>query len=281
MNFLKVINLITIQQAVNNFKLLIEQAIEEDGNVGKTAMIRSSQPILNLHEAVKTQLINNGVNSSLIYPPLGTRRPEIKLAGALKQKNQDICILPNNINLENEVLLTGLLEGVIDPYGIKSTNRILTINVRSQISSIQKNFDTLYERIIFEAQNLHERCPEIVLGEMYMIAVPEYDDREFKNNTIKFRNVSPALVKKYIKSFKAISGRRKTDKNFFQYEASCLLIVDFSKNPPKIYTSTSELIQKGLLDEDTDVHYEGLGWNDFIANLISAYENRFGIGSLS
>ena len=72
-------NLITINKAVKNFKTLIDKSIKEGGNKGKTAMIRSSKPILNIHEAVKVQLIENGVNKRLIYPPLNSRAPELKL----------------------------------------------------------------------------------------------------------------------------------------------------------------------------------------------------------
>ena len=87
---------LTINKAVENFKTLIDSSIKEGGNKGKTAMIRSSKPILNIHEAVKVQLIQNGVNKGLIHPPLGERSPELKLAGFLKQKNQDLCVSPNN-----------------------------------------------------------------------------------------------------------------------------------------------------------------------------------------
>ena len=61
----------SIQEAINNFKDLIHNSIIEGGNEAKTAMIRSSRPILNLHEAVKSQLIENGVNEKLLYPHLG------------------------------------------------------------------------------------------------------------------------------------------------------------------------------------------------------------------
>ncbi len=74
----------------------------------------------------------------------------------------------------------GLLDDVIDEFGEKFTTETIAINIRSQISSIQKNFDTLYERTTSEAINLHDRCPKMCLGEVYMIAVPEYDDKEIK-----------------------------------------------------------------------------------------------------
>lgn len=271
----------TIQQAIDSFKDLIETSIKSGGNAAKTAMIRSSKPILNIHEAVKHQLVANGVSIRLLFPPLDQRTPEIKLAGSLKQKNQDVCVKPNDIQPNIEVLTEGLLKGVSDVYGEEFTKRILTINVRSQISSIAKNFDTLYERTITEAQNLHDRCPEIILGEVYMIAVPEYNDKEFGNNKIVFKKLSPKLVENYIKSFQAITGRNTTKKNFFQYEATCLLIVDFSKTPSKIYNSTAELVADGLLPATSTVKYEGLEWNSFAKKLTDIYNSRFGTGKLS
>ncbi len=274
-------NLMTIQQAVNNFKELIESSILEGGNKAKTAMIRSSRPILNIHEAVKNQLVSCGVNEKLIFPPMGKRKPELKLAGGLKQKDQDVCVAPNNTKHKSEILTIGLLKGTEDIYGEEFTKKTLTINVRSQISSIQKNFDTLYERTISEAQNLHDRCPHMVLGEVYLIAVPEYNDKEFENNKCVFKNISPKIVEKYIKSFQAITNRTELDKFFYQYEATCLLIVDFSKKVPKIYHSTRELIADGLLPQDTTVKYEGLDWSNFSKKLLKIYTERFGIGTLS
>ncbi|MCZ2102690.1 MAG: hypothetical protein LC107_14270 [Chitinophagales bacterium] len=60
-------NLITIQQAVDNFKELIESSILENGIKGKEAMIRSSKPINNIHEAVKSDLIRKGVLSEYTF----------------------------------------------------------------------------------------------------------------------------------------------------------------------------------------------------------------------
>ncbi|MFV0522724.1 MAG: hypothetical protein ACK5MI_09925 [Mangrovibacterium sp.] len=270
-----------LQDAINNFKTLIEESIIEGGNKAKTAMIRSSRPILNIHEAVKSQLVANGINPNLIHPPISQRSPELKLAGSLKQKDQDVCVAPNNLEQVSEIMKVGLLQGVEDSFGEEFTKRTLTINVRSQISSIQKNFDTLYERTFSEAQNLHERCPEIVLGEVYMIAAPEYDDKKFGENKISFKNINPKLVEKYIKSFQAITNRSTTEKNFFQYEATCLLIVDFQKQTPKIYHSTKELIADGFLPKDTEVIYEGLEWDNFSSKLKTVHETRFGKGILT
>ena len=65
-------NLINIQEAVNNFKTLIEDAILKGGEEAKHAIIRSSRPILNLHEAVKSELVIAGVAQDFIFPPLRT-----------------------------------------------------------------------------------------------------------------------------------------------------------------------------------------------------------------
>lgn len=272
----------TIQDAVTNFKDLIENSIIVGGNESKTAMIRSSVPILNLHDAVKHQLISRGVNPGLICPLVGHRSPELKLAGSLKQKDQDVCVKPNSITPTRELLQSGLLQGVNDPYGNAFTEKTLAVNVRSQISSISKNFDTLYERTISEAQNLHDRCSNMVLGELYMIAIPEYDDKQFGKNICSYKNVSQNMVEKYIKSFHAITGRDDSKLQFdYQYEATCLLIVDFRQNPPKIYNSTAELQADGFLPLITTVQYEGLDWNSFSTKLLSIYDSRFGIGNLS
>ncbi len=271
----------TIQQAINNFKHLINSSIIKGGNKAKTAMIRSSLPILNIHEAVKSSLISQGVAPRNIYPPLNARSPELKLAGALKPKDQDICVIPNDIKQVNEVLVNGLMQGTIDKYGKQFTEHTLVINIRSQISSIQKNFDTLYERTISEAQNLHDRCPQICLGEIYMIAVPEYDDKVFENKKIKFKSISQNIVEKYIKSFAAINLRSNTHKDFYKYERTCLLIVDFRSSTPKLYNSTQELIKDELLPKDTTVSIKNLTFDNFVQSLLKTYETRFGTGKLS
>jgi len=269
-----------IEEAVEAFQDLIECAIMEDGNRGKTAMIRSSKPILKIHEAVKYALIQRGISSDLLYPPLGERTPELKLAGFLKQKDQDVCVVPSSLVCMEEVLEEGLLAGVVDRYGQAFTERTLTINVRSQISSIQKNFDTLFERTYAEAYNLHERSPFMVLGEVYLLAIPEYDDKAFSQNRVAFKEINQKLLEKYIKSFHAISHRTRTDKNFYQYEATSLLIVDFRDGEAKLYHSTEALIEDGLLSEDTEVEYETLSWNFFFDRLLEVYDERFGLENL-
>lgn len=267
-------DLITIEQAVSNFKQLIEDSIIEGGTAGKQAMIRSSKPINNIHEAVKSELINNGITRHRIYPPLGETRPELKLAGFLKQKYQDVCVTPEGKETNEEFLTKGLLQEATDYYGLEYTERTISINIRSQISSLAKNFDTLYERTIAEAQNLHVRCSRMCLGEVYMIAVPEYSSDAFKNNEVVFLD-RPGTVEKYVKSFQAINGRTDTSEDEYKYERVCLLIVDFSQSIPRIFNTDEELKEAGLLPEDTDASIAQLIWSTFTSDLLEEYQTRF------
>jgi len=268
-------DLITIQQAVCNFKELIENSIIEGGIKAKEAIIRSSRPINNIHEAVKTDLIRKGISADRIHPPLGETKPELKLAGFIKQKHQDVCVSPEGYVPEEETMTEGILREATDYYGKDYTERTISINIRSQMSSLAKNFDTLYERTIAEAQNLHVRCPKMVLGEVYMIPVKEYDASVMNDNEVAFIDRVGA-VEKYIKSFQAINGRPNFGKEDYKYERVCLLLVDFQQTPAKIYSTNQELYDDGLLDEESDASIDELSWNTFTDNILGNYETRFG-----
>lgn len=110
-----------------------------------------------IHDAVKYELIQNGIDPSQIYPHLGETKPGMKIAGFLKQKDQDVCVAPKNIARVKRHISWGPLanENVTDIYGEEYTRNTLIINVRSQMSSIAKNTDTLFERTFAEALNLH------------------------------------------------------------------------------------------------------------------------------
>ncbi|HBZ67990.1 MAG TPA: restriction endonuclease [Bacteroidales bacterium] len=267
-------NLITIQRAVDNFKELIETSILQGGIKAKEAMIRSSRPINNIHEAVKADLIRKGISPARIYPPLGETTPELKLAGFIKQKYQDVSVSPEGQVPEEEIMTEGILREATDYYGKDYTERTISINVRSQMSSLAKNFDTLYERTIAEAQNLHVRCPKMVLGEVYMIPVKEYDASVIDNNEIAFIDRIGA-VEKYIKSFQAINGRPDYQREDYKYERVCLLLVDFQQSPAKIYRTNQELYDDGLLKRNSDASIEELSWESFTDSIINSYNNRF------
>lgn len=274
-------NLITLQQAVNNIKTAIEGAITSGGTEAKNNLIRSQQPIKLLHEVVKSELIRLGVNQAYINPPLGESAGELKLAGFFKHKNQDICVTPNNIEKRPEILeFEGILYGQNDVFGKEFTEKTLSVNVRSQLSSSAKNFDTLYERTFAEALNLHLRCPEMVLGEFYMIAVNEYDSSSANNKQVAYRNITgiDKHIQKYLLSFSAINGRNDVANHHYKYERVCLLIVDFSHPIPKIYNTDDELRADGLLPKGSIASINNLSFTNFIAELLQTYNKRFGEG---
>lgn len=273
--------MLTIQEAVNKIKSLIEDAIVKGGVEGKNNLIRTQIPICMLHDAAKAAFIANGVNPELVAPIYGEHVGEQKLAGFFKCKDQDICFLPNNYHKKEETLnFDGILKGKIDPFGHDLTEHILSVNVRSQLSSTAKNFDTLYERTFAEALNLHLRCPKMVLGEFYMIPVFEYNDALAKDNIVGFkrnRNISKHL-EKYIYSFNAVNGRNTTVGEEYKYERVCLLIVDFSRDTPKIYNTNAELIADNLLPANTTASIDNMNFPTFAKELIKVYEYRFGTG---
>jgi len=270
--------LISLQDSVNEIKNSIERAIVNSGTEGKNNLIRSQKPIKLLHNVVKSELILNEVNESLIWPNLAETNGELSLSGFFKRKDQDICVVPKSLVPEKEILkFDGILYGTEDTYGHKFTESCLSINVRSQLSSSAKNFDTLYERTFAEALNLHLRCPRMVLGEFYMIAVNEYDSDAFNKKQIKFKSISSIEkhIEKYLKSFSAINLRSNIDTEHYKYERVCLLIVDFSKSVPKIYNSDEELKTDGLLADKSPASISNLSFPSFIQNLIKTYSERF------
>lgn len=272
---------LSIEDAVFSIKCMIEKAIRDGGVDEKNNLIRSQRPICMLHDAVKSEFICNGIKPSRIHPLLGDHLDELRLAGYFKFKDQDICFVPNNIRKRKELLnVNGLLKGQQDEFGKGLTEHILSVNVRSQLSSIAKNFDTLYERTFAEALNLHLRCPKMVLGEFYMIPIKPYDDAIAKCNKVGFRenkNIHKH-IEKYLYSFSFVNGRTSTRGEEYKYERVCLLIVDFSKRVPAIYSTDNELKAAGLLAEDSEASIDNMNFPSFAPSLITLYEERFGTG---
>lgn len=274
--------LTTLPGALSEIKSSIESAILAAGTTGKNNLIRSQKPIKLLHEVVKSELVLHGVDPSLVFPPLGKVHGELSLAGFFKRKDQDVCVVQKNQKPVPEILeLAGLLYGETDMYGFDFTEKTLSVNVRSQLSSSAKNFDTLYERTFAEAFNLHLRCPKMVLGELYMIAVNEYDSMHTNQNQVRFRKVRniEKHIEKYLLSFQAVNGRNNVSNDHFKYERVCLLIVDFSADIPKVYGSDDSLKQDKLLPANSKASVKNLDFDNFIAELLAIYDTRFGVSN--
>lgn len=264
-----------IDRQLLQFKTMIESAIIEGGVKGKESAIRSSVLINLIHDAVKNEFIERGVRPGNIYPPYGTTKPELKLAGFLKQKDQDVCIVPSGIKKVPTTINWGPLafENKQDLYGVEYSTKTLVINVRSQMSSLAKNSDTLFERTFAEALNLHMRYPNIVLGEVYLIPVHEYDDEMVKRNQVGFK-VRQTNVEKYISFFDSINGRQ-VDGADYVYERCALLVVDFSRPQPYLFHNSAELKEAGFISRDFGIEYASLNFQNFADDILQIYSDRY------
>lgn len=276
----------TLQDCLNNIKTTVEDAITKNGTVGKTSVIRSQSIINMLHEVVKTSLIQNGVNANLIHPPLGQSNGEKILAGFLKFKKQDICVFPNNKpQIIEPIDFNGLFTtGVTEPYGELFTEHILSVNVRSQLSSIGNNIDTMYERTYAEPLNLHRRLPKMVLGEVYLLSVRELDSTQVALKNVSYRPHTASVgryIERYIKGFAALNMRNSQRDDDFKYERVALILADFSKTPVKIYRNIAELNADGILPAGSTADMTNLSYDGFVDRLIEVYNKRFGTGILS
>ena len=269
-----------IDEKLLEFKNNLEMSIIEGGVKGKTSIIRSSGLINLIHDAVKKEFIEKGVNPENIFPTFNATKPELKIAGFLKQKDQDICIVPNNIKKNNTIINWGPLafENKNDLYGMEYSTNTLVINVRSQMSSLVKNSDTLFERTIAEALNLHMRYPGIVLGEVYLIPLNEYDDELVKINKVGFK-YKQTNIQKYISFFNSINNRQISGVPY-AYERCALLIVDFSKEQPYLFNNSTELKAAGIISEEFNIEYRNLNFKNFADDILKVYAQRYDLKNL-
>ena len=279
-------NPLTLAESLEIIKASIEDVILTGGTSGKTSLITSQQLVNLLHETVKSSLVAEGINSINICPSISNANPEITLAGFLKFKKQDVCVFPNNLQPRQESLdFNGLFNtGVKDKYGELFTEHILSINVRSQLSSLGNNVDTMFERTYAEPLNLHRRVPKMVLGEMYLISVRELDSSQIANYSPVYSDFTDATsrqLERYIKGFAALNLRKGQRDDDFKYERVALIIADFSQNPVKIYNTTQQLVQDNLLPVNSTATIDYLKFDGFIRSLLDSYEQRFGLNILS
>lgn len=261
-----------LKDVLINMKLDYENAIINEGQEGVHSLIRSQNLINYIHNYIKQKLILEGVHQDNIFPPLNFSNPEIKMSGFLKTKDQDITIF--GAKPKKEVIKEGVLKGKNDPYGLNVMDNSITINIRSQLSSLAKNFDTLFERTFAEALNLHLRSPKLVMGEVYMVPIFAYDPDKIKNKEIGWKEQLP--LEKYIPAFQAINNRNNIDDEYYKYERVSLLIIDFRDEIPKEFTSSKQLFKEGLIEKDMINHLSlnNLTTSDLVKDLLNCYKER-------
>ena len=224
-----------------------ESAIQS-GNY--TGLIRSKKLIEKLHEFAIEEL-KKRVSPEWIYR-------DKPIYGYPKTKTQDIMVQPPQNSNKN-----------------LSVGPLLTINIRSQLSSIEKNYDTLFERLFAEALNLHNRFPYLVLGYIYLLPKTGYDDEAAKKKIVSF--VERYNMEKYIISFLSIANRASPNDVSWKYEKICLLIVDFEKDPPRVIEDMQMFVKEGLVTEDFAkvFSFESLSIQTFFDDLYKIMLERY------
>ncbi|AKI97991.1 hypothetical protein [Kosmotoga pacifica] len=218
--------------------------------------IRSGKIINNIHNYVIDYLKYKKVREEYITP-------EKKCKGYFKTKKQDILVTKSQSKI------------CFEPE--------LSINVRSQMSSIQKNYDTLYERLIAEAVNLHEEYPNLVCGYLYLLPTIGLDSKDLSKGIINPRE--QYNLEQYIESFLIISGRHSKEDAIYKYEAFGLILIDLDSNGNfKLVTDLDYLvaikrISKKFADEFR-VRFNELSPLLFMERLIKEYDHRKGLRNI-
>ena len=182
-----------------------------------------------------------------------------------------------------------MMTGEVDPFGKDYTENSLVINVRSQMSSIGKNNDTIVERAFAETLNLHMRCPQMVLGEFFILPITGFNMEEVKKQNPVYETVittkanrrsktTAESIEKTINTYASINNRDISKGEEYKYERLCLILADFSQNPVKIYRNDADLIADNLLPPHSTATLNGLGYDSFISDLMNIYSARFGTG---
>ena len=231
---------------LQEMKNIYEDAIR---NGEYTSLIRSKRLINLLHEYVIEEL-KKRVEPSWVVT-------DKKVYGFPKTKEQDIIIQPpqNGRNV--------------------SVGPIMAVNVRSQLSSIEKNYDTLFERIFAEALNLHNRFPYMVLGYLYLLPKVGYNPDAAKENRVELSE--RYNLEKYILSFFSIASRTSPNDVPWKYERVCLLIVDFESDPPEVMDDMQIFVNEGLISGEFAQLYtfEKLSIKDFFDELYKIMMERY------
>lgn len=271
---------IVLQKSINKFKKKLFDTITsaayngkiyDDGQKAKEALIRSQSLIFYIHESVKHSFykvlkLKIKLNWK-VFPPLNKKKPEMKIFGLLKGKKQDLVYLP--IEPKAEYIKDGPNEGAKDIVGYEATTKAIVIGIRSQMSSVNKNFDTLMERAFAETLNLRLRTPNIVMGEVYLLPIEELDEKAMKNNKIKFSG--KVAIEKFIKTFYSFSKRIDTGiENQYKYDSSALILVDLKKDPPKFIYDKEDLSEYDVNSKILDL-FDEISPRGFENRLIDNY----------
>jgi hypothetical protein len=271
-----------LEKAFKEFKRIIETAIQsrmylntqfENGTAAKNAAIRSQVPIqqihLVVHDAIHKKLVSEGIPPKSSHPPAGHTSPELKVTGLIKQKAQDIVFLFDE--QKKEEITDGPNRGCIDIVGKAATSSAIVVGVRSQLSSVDKNRDTLMERAFAETLNIRLRTPTTVMGEVYVLPVYEYDANAVKNCEVAWKTKRVRL-EWFIQPSAGISELAVPD-DLHTYNATAIGNLNINIHPPKVYHKPSQLRELGISKELAEL-YKVLTPDGYCTRLVNAYRDR-------
>lgn len=195
-------------------------------------LIRTSDLIDRIHRYLTGELEDRGIDSSSIYM-------DRDLYGYPKSKSQDIIV-----HNEDSNMITG-------PE--------MSINVRSQLSSIGKNMDTIQERIIAESTSIHGRFPRLPTGYVFMLPKRGYDSDAKSDNVVE--RTEEYNLQKAIEIFSSIAGRDSVGVGDQNYDAIWLILFDTDNNPPDIITDIRTLEDEDIVTEQFAEMYESADYD--------------------
>ncbi|CAN5179932.1 hypothetical protein BH18ACT12_BH18ACT12_18480 [soil metagenome] len=169
--------------------------------------VRTGGVISPLHEYCAAELRAGGLPTEYIHPPAErrTRSPRrLRILGGYMPKEIDVCLIPPN------------------------SGPLLAISVKSQMSSIVKNTINRFEEYVGDATNLHTRFPMLVLGFLMLVPVA--------NETFAGGKPTAGLTR-IASLLERANARQKVNEPPGSYEASALLLVDFTSEPPRVVTT--------------------------------------------
>lgn len=241
---------------LDGIKTDFESAIEDPDDNPSYSLIRSEDLIGRVHTYIIDQLEDNGVNPQNIQEDTYPNDTSATVYGFPKTKSQDILVHSYEEN-----------GPIVGPR--------MAINVRSQLSSIGKNFDTIFERIYAESLNLHNRFPYLPLGYFFLLPKRGYDSSAKQNNVVE--RSEKFDVQKFISSYSSLSGRESPEDEKWKYEAMCLLIVDFEQSPPQIMDNIDDFVEQEIVTPEFAEIYgsEVISVENFFEKLLSDYKTRY------
>ena len=129
---------------------------------------------------------------------------------------------------------------------------LLAISVKSLMSSIAKNTVNRFEEYVGDATNLHTRFPMLVLG--FLMVIPASAETFVGGKPTEAAQKIAALLERS-------NARRVLTDPSGSYEVLALMLVDFTKTPPKV-------------DPSFPAAGSSIRVEDFFDRLIAIYHQR-------